>query len=70
MDTEKLLLSTDKVTITDLWKQNPQVAFPRFFLELLDIDSLLLEAQEKADNLRNKIDKRKNDEKRKEEAKA
>ena len=58
------------MTITDLWKQKPQVAFPRFFLELLDIDSLLLEAQEKADNLRNKIDKRKNDEKRKEEVKA
>ena len=32
VDTEKLLLSTDKVTISDLWKQNPQVAFPRFFL--------------------------------------
>ena len=59
MDTEKLLLSNDKVTITELWKSKPQPSFPYFFFKLLDLDAMLEEAQEKAENLKNKIDKRK-----------
>ena len=69
VDTEKLLLSNDKVTITDLWKSSPQPSFPYFFLKVLDLDHALAEAQKKAENLRSKIDKRKLDERRKEEAK-
>ena len=33
VDTEKLLLSNDKVNKTDLWKMSPQPTFPSFFLE-------------------------------------
>lgn len=69
MDTEKLLLSNDKVTITDLWKSNPQPSFPPCFLVKINLEQYLEEAQLKAENLRVKMDKRKLDEKKKEEAK-
>ena len=68
VDTEKLLLSNDKVNKTDLWKMSPQPTFPSFFLELLDLDQILANASEKMSTLKRKIDKRKLDEKRKEEA--
>ena len=42
---------------------------PDFFLKRLDIDALLDQAKSKAEYLKSKIDKRKNDEKRREEAK-
>ena len=70
VDTEKLLLSNDKVTITDLWKSSPQPTFPPFFLKLFDLDFMLAEAQKKVDSLQSKIDKSKQDKRRKEEAKA
>jgi len=52
VDTEKLLLSNDKVTITDLWKSNPQPTIPAIFLKLLDLDAAILEANKKTDSLR------------------
>ena len=70
MDTEKLLMSNDKVTITDLWKSSPQPTFPAFFLKLFDLDFMLAEAQKKVDSLQTKIDKSKLEKRRKEEAKA
>ena len=69
VDTEKLLLSNDKVTITDLWKSNPQPTFPPCFLAKINLEQYQNEAQIKAENLRVKMDKRKLDEKKKEEAK-
>ena len=69
VSTEKLLLSNDKVTISDLWKSQPQPSFPPFFLKLLDLPKLLEEAQQKQENLQNKIEKRKLEEKRRETAK-
>ena len=62
-------MSNDKVTITDLWKSSPQPSFPAQFLKLLDLDHALMEAKKKVEHLRSKIDKRKLDERRKEEAK-
>ena len=47
VDTEKLLLSNDKVTITDLWKARPQPSFPLKFLDLIDLNALVEEAQAK-----------------------
>ena len=41
VDTEKLLLSNDKVTVTDLWKSIPQPSFPFFFLKLLNLEEAL-----------------------------
>ena len=55
--------------ISDLWKSEPQPCFPSFFFKLLDLDELVAESNQKADKLRQKIDKRKLDEKRREEAK-
>lgn len=69
VDTEKLLHSNDKVTITDLWKSEPQPSFPSNLLEKLSLDTIIEETQDKADNLQKKIDKRKLDEKRREEVK-
>lgn len=69
VSTEKLLLSNDKVTITDLWKSQPQPSFPPSFLKLLDLPKLLDEAQKKQENLQSKIEKRKLEEKRRETAK-
>jgi hypothetical protein len=69
VDTEKLLLSNDKITITDLWKSNPQPTFPPFFLAKINLEFYLSEANVKAENLRIKKDKRKLEEKRREEAK-
>lgn len=69
VDTEKLLLSNDKVTKTDLWKMSPQPTFPLFFLEKLDLHAVQSLANEKMINLKSKIDKRKIEEKRKEEVK-
>jgi len=60
-------MSNDKMTISDLWKAKPQPSFPSFFLKLLDMQRLQDEANTKAANLQKKIEKRKNDEKRKEE---
>jgi len=37
VDTEKLLQSNDKTTITDLWKAKPSPSFPPFLLKLLDL---------------------------------
>ena len=62
VDTEKLLMSNDKVTITDLWKSNPQPMFPSFFYKVLDLDEAITEANAKTENLKSKIDKRKFDE--------
>ena len=69
VDTEKLLLSNDKVTVTDLWKSSPQPSFPFFFLKLLDLEEALEQAQAKTQSLKNKIDKRKQEERRREEEK-
>ena len=69
VDTEKLLLSNDKVTVTELWKSNPQPSFPFFFLKLLNLEEALEQAQAKTQSLKNKIDKRKQDERRREEEK-
>ena len=62
VDTEKLLLSNDKVTISDLWKLNPQPMFPSIFLKRLDLDTAIGEANQKTENLKLRIDKRKLDE--------
>ena len=69
VDTEKLLLSNDKMTISDLWKTKPQPTFPSFLLERLDLQRLQDEANSKAGNLQKKIEKRKLQEKQKEEEK-
>ena len=69
VETEKLLLSSDKVTIGDLWKSTPQPCFPTSFLERLDLSQELSDAQHKSENLKQKMDNRRLEEKRKEEAK-
>lgn len=38
VDTEKILLSNDKITIADLWKSKPQPLFPSIFLKRLDLE--------------------------------
>jgi len=53
------LHSTDKVTISDLWKSIPNPSFPPFFLAKLDVAQYLTEATEKAENLKSKFEKRK-----------
>ena len=69
MDTEKLLMSNDKVTVADLWKSNPQPMFPYFFLKKLDLESAITEANQKTENLQKRIDKRKLDEQKVKEEK-
>ena len=63
-ETERILQSNDKVTVKDLWNAAPKPDFPPFFLELLDLDVMLTETAEKADNLKEKIDRRRSADKK------
>ena len=62
-------ITNDKVKDVDLWKSPPQPSFPAEFIEILDLDTALEEAKELGDKQRNKIEKKKQEERRKEEAK-
>lgn len=42
-ETEKILLSNDKVTVKDLWNSAPNPDIPSFFLQRLDLDALIEE---------------------------
>ena len=64
-ETEKILQSNDKVTVKDLWNLAPNPDIPSFFLQRLDLDILLRETSQKAENLKEKIDRRRSAEKKK-----
>ena len=63
-ETERILQSNDKVTVKDLWNAEPKPDFPPFFLEVLDLDVMLSETKEKADILKEKIDRRRSADKK------
>ena len=52
------------MTVKELWSAAPKPDFPPFFLEVLDLDVMLTETSEKADNLKDKIDRRRSAEKK------
>ena len=65
-ETEKILQSNDKVTVKELWNSAPNPDIPSFFIQRLDLDNLLKETIQKADNLKEKIDRRRSAEKKRE----
>jgi hypothetical protein len=59
-EAEKLLGSNDKVSVQALWKATPAIDFPlNLFGERINLDELQKEITEKADLLKEKIEKRK-----------
>ena len=52
------------MTVKELWSAAPKPDFPPFFLEVLDLDVMLTETSEKADHLKDKIDRRRSAEKK------
>ena len=52
------------MTVKELWNAAPKPDFPPFFLEVLDLDVMLSETSEKADNLKEKIDRRRSADKK------
>ena len=57
---EKLLGSNDKTSVQDLWREPPCVDFQvNLYSRRIDFADLMKEISEKADLLKDKIDKRK-----------